>query len=352
MISGCSTSSPPQFRLNTEGRDAAAIRREQTDAIAAALNTLFGTPDIPVVPNGVDLHVNLLKAAAGPIRGDAEGNQWGLFRRHCAGCHGISGDGAGPAAAVLDPYPRDFRNGVFKYTSTAGGAKPLGEDLRRTLQEGIPGTAMPSFRKLPGEQLDALLEYVKYLAIRGETELYLVQLVIDEDATLPPNMADVIDEGLLPAAKSWNDARAAAIVPPMLPADTPAKRAESIARGRKLFAGAGQCVRCHGAIGDGRGEQSELYDDWNKRKLDTSAEQSRELAGRFRLPIERLHPRDFTRGVFHGGDRPIDQYWRVCVGIKGTPMPPAGPSPGSKGVLTPAEIWDVVNYVRSLGPVK
>ena len=55
----------------------------------------------------------------------------------------IVGDGAGPAAAVLDPYPRDFRNGLFKYTSTAGGAKPLREDLLRTLQQGIPGTAMP-----------------------------------------------------------------------------------------------------------------------------------------------------------------------------------------------------------------
>ena len=169
---------------------------------------------MPAVPDGVDLRLDLLKAAAGPIGGDAEGNQWGLFRRHCAGCHGISGDGAGPAAAVLDPYPRDFRNGVFKYTSTAGGAKPLREDLLRTLQQGIPGTAMPSFRKLPGEQLDALLEYVKYLAIRGETELHLIQSVVDEDASLPLDMGEVIEEGLLPAAKSWDDARAMAVVPP------------------------------------------------------------------------------------------------------------------------------------------
>jgi len=84
------------------------------------------------------------------------------------------------------------------------------------------------------------------------------------------------------------------------------------------------------------------------RRRGVSPEQSREAAGRFRLPIERLHPRDFTRGIFHGGDRPIDQYWRICVGIKGMPMPPYGPSPGSKGVSTPEEIWDVVNYVRSL----
>jgi mono/diheme cytochrome c family protein len=352
ILSGCSASKPPEFRLNTEGRDAATIGRKQKGAIEQTLTTLFGTPDVPAVPDRANLRLSLLKAAAGPIGGDAEGNQWGLFRRHCAGCHGISGDGAGAAAAVLDPYPRDFRNGVFKYTSTGGGAKPLGEDLLRTLQQGIPGTAMPSFRKLPGEQLDVLLEYVKYLAVRGETELHLFETVVDEDASLPPDVGEVVEEGLLPAARSWDDARTMAVVPPSPPSadDVPLLRRSSaaIARGRKLFAGAGQCVRCHGPLGDGRGEQAELYDDWNKRKVGSSPEQVRKLATRFRLPIERLHPRDFTRGIFHGGDRPIDQYWRIYVGIKGTPMPPHGPSPGSKGVLTPEEIWDVVYYVRSL----
>ena len=261
-----------------------------------------------------------------------------------------SGDGAGAAAAVLDPYPRDFRNGVFKYTSTAGGAKPLRGDLIHTVLEGIPGTAMPSFRKLPAEEIAALVEYVKYLSIRGETELWLLQTVVDEDASLPLDRHEVIEEGLMPAAKSWEDARAMAVVPPSPPSiNTSERLARSVANGRKLFAGAGQCVRCHGPRGDGRGEQTELYDDWNKRKLGAAPEQTRELAGRFRLPIERLHPRDFTRGIFHGGDEPIDQYWRICVGIKGTPMPPHGASPGSKGVLRPAEIWDVANYVRSLG---
>ena len=88
-----------------------------------------------------------------------------------------------PVGRCLEPYPRDFRNGVFKYTSTAGGAKPVREDLLRTLRQGIPGTAMPSFRKLPDRRFDALVEYVKYLSIRGQTELYLLQAVVDEDAS-------------------------------------------------------------------------------------------------------------------------------------------------------------------------
>ncbi len=198
----------PQFRLNTEGRDPAAISRTQAEAIAETLRRCSARPTSRG-PGGRRAESERLQAAAGPIGGDAEGNQWGLFRRHCAACHGTSGDGAGPSAAVLNPYPRDFRNGVFKYTSTAGGAKPLRDDLLRTFRQGIPGTAMPSFCKLPDREIEALLEYVKYLSIRGQTELYLLQTVVDEDAVLPLAMHEVMAEGVLPAARSWDEARRA-----------------------------------------------------------------------------------------------------------------------------------------------
>ncbi len=375
-LTGCSMSSAPQFRLNTEGREPGSISSEQADAVTDTMRKLFGTPDEPAVPPGIDLRLGLLQQAAGPIRGDAEGNQWGLYRRHCASCHGTSGDGAGPSAAVLNPYPRDFRTGIFKYTSTAGGAKPLREDLLRTLRQGIPGTAMPSFRRLPDGEIDALIEYAKYLSIRGQTELYVIQSVVDEDATLPlatgkgdsphlceapvgpfrqmgavPFFRDMIEEGAEPASRSWDEAKALAVIPTTPPAtDTPEQLAASIARGHELFLStAAQCVKCHGPNGDGNGEQSPLFDDWNKVKQGDSPLETENLARRFRLPIEQLHPRNFTLGKFRGGDRPVDQYWRIYVGIKGTPMPAAGASPGSDGALTPEEIWHLVNYVRSLG---
>jgi hypothetical protein len=55
--------------------------------------------------------------------------------------------------------------------------------------------------------------------------------------------------------------------------------------------------------------------------------------------------------VFRGGLRPVDIYWRLTNGIAGTPMPkvlmkPAG-DPNAKG-LVPDDVWDLVNYVRSL----
>jgi len=348
VLSGCSVSRPVEFRLNTEGRDPTEIGRAQEEAIVETLARLFGTPDEPEVPDRVDLEAELLQAAAGPIGSDAEGNQWGLYRQHCAACHGISGDGAGPAAALLDPYPRDFRNGVFKYTSTSSGAKPVREDLKRALSVGNADTGMPSFVTLPEQEIEALVEYVKYLSIRGETELYLLQLVVDEDEYLPLDMGPVMEEGVWWTADCWaepsEDPEIVAVPPDPPPADTPQQLAASIAAGRQLFLSErAKCFQCHGPEGKGDGEQSELYDDWNTPKL-------KKDPAWFLLPVRRLRPRDFTRETFRGGERPIDVYWRVHTGINGTPMPPAGPRPGSAGTLTPEEIWHVVRYVRSLGP--
>jgi mono/diheme cytochrome c family protein len=351
---GCSDSGPPRFALNLEGRDPKTVSAAQAEAIDETLTKLFGTPEVPKVPEGVPLDPDLLKLAAGRVYTDEEGTQHGLYRQHCVRCHGISGSGAGPAAKVLDPYPRDFRRGWFKYTSTAGGAKPIDADLKRTLRAGVPSTAMPSFAVLSPHEIDALVEYVKYLSIRGETELTVVRLVVDEDEYLPLDMDLVMDEGVEPVALMWKEAPQAAIseeealrhAPPV---DTPELLAASIARGRELYLHKeSQCVKCHGRDGSGEGEEPELYDEWNKPKKGVTPEQTAELARLFTLPLQELRPRNFREGTFRGGSRPVDLYWRIDVGIKGTAMPAAGPAPGAKGVLTPEEIWDVVHYVRSL----
>ena len=97
-----------------------------------------------------------------------------MYRRHCAHCHGISGDGAGPTASFLNPYPRDYRRGIFKFKSTPRTEPPTKEDLKRILHEGIAGTAMPSFKYLPNDELEALASYVRYLSVRGQVERLLV----------------------------------------------------------------------------------------------------------------------------------------------------------------------------------
>jgi mono/diheme cytochrome c family protein len=362
-VSGCRLSEPPEFRLNLEGRDPKDINRMQTEAIVEELEELFGTPDHPTVPEEVALNLELLEMAAGPIgRFEEQGGgafyERGLYRQHCALCHGITGDGAGPLATILDPYPRDLRNGLFKYTSTLAAAKPTQADLERTLEEGNPGTGMPSFVALDPLTLTALIEYTKYLSIRGETELYLIRLVVDEDEYLPLGVDAkemIVEEAVLPAAESWMlperfPGQYVVVPPPPPPVDIPQRRAESIGVGRGLYASTdSQCVKCHGPEGDGNGEEKELYDDWNKPKKGVTPQETRELARRFTLPIQRLRARDFHQGTFRGGGRPEDLYWRVHLGIKGTPMPVGGPTPGAVGPLSPDEIWHVVHYLGSLG---
>ncbi len=354
MMAGCGMSDQPQFQLNLQGRDPSSVSPSQQQALAETLTNLFGTPDAPRLPASAPFDLNLIRQAAGPIGGDATGRQEGLYRRYCVGCHGMSGDGAGPSASLLDPYPRDFRNGVFKWKSTIAGAKPTHEDLVRTLQRGVPGTAMPSFLQLSDEEIDALVEYVEYLSIRGETERYLIVLVVDEDEPLSQNEDHLLEEGLDPAAQSWqviqqDPQRYVIHPPPEPPMATDEQRASSIALGDKLFHNKNaQCVKCHGPDGRGDGTETELYDDWNKPKKGTTPQQTRQLAARFALPIERLRPRNFHEGVFRGGDAPSQVFCRIDAGIAGTPMPAAGPAGGTQGVLTPEQIWHVVHYIQSL----
>jgi mono/diheme cytochrome c family protein len=353
LLMGCDGRIRTNFALNLEGRDPASASPAQREAIQETMTRLFGTPDEPKLPEGVNLDVSLLRMAAGPVGRDADGKVRGLFRQYCAGCHGISGDGAGPTAAMLNPYPRDYRRGIFKFTTTTDGAKPTREDLLATLRRGIPGTAMPSFMGVPDEQVEALAEYVQYLSIRGETELFLLQLVIDQDEPLPLDVQQVIAEGAMPAYQSWLRAtqEPTLVVRVPNPPDTskPEALLASIARGEKLYHSKdAQCVKCHGQQGRGDGEEKELYDDWNKPKKGVNPDETRRLARLFTLPLQQIRPRDFKEAIFHGGSRPEDLYHRIYAGIKGTPMPPAGPSKAGKGPLAPEEIWDVVNYVRSI----
>lgn len=338
--------------MNLEGYDPDSVGLMQTDTLTDTMEELFGTPDRPAIPEAVgldlDLDLDLVSTGAGPAARLADQNgrpgpQRGLYRQHCAACHGMSGDGAGPLALVLKPYPRDFRMGLFKYTSTASGEKPVPDDLKRALVDGNTDTAMPSFRTLPDAQIDALVQYVQYLTIRGETELSLRQTVIEDD-WYPLRQMD-IDDAVEPLVGMWADAAEMVVEPPSPPpTDGQDQLDPLIARGREIYLGEkGKCFQCHGQEGRGDGEQSDdLYDDWNKPKRGATPEQTKRKAPQYRLPLRRLRPRDFTRGMFRGGDQPIDIYRRVYAGIKGTPMP------SGSGALTPEEVWGVVAYVRRL----
>jgi mono/diheme cytochrome c family protein len=80
-----------------------------------------------------------------------------LFAQNCSPCHGDRGLGNGPAAAGLNPPPRDF--------SGSSGWKN-GSDLAgifKTLSEGIQGSAMSAFDYLQKRDRMALAHFVQSL---------------------------------------------------------------------------------------------------------------------------------------------------------------------------------------------
>jgi len=376
LSAGCGRTPPASYRLNMVEATKQRLTTEQERQVATVLLAMFGTPDEPVALPETGLDEAKLRLASGPVRSDIVGRKNGLYREHCAHCHGVTGDGMGPTAAFLKPYPRDYRPGVFKFKSTERADKPTHADLLRILRNGIAGTSMPSFALLSEPQIDALVEYVKYLSIRGETELSLMRAYfeLDDDANgiLPETREFLVDETLTPIAEKWKSAAAAQIVVPDMPADI--DLAESIAKGKELFYGdKANCVKCHGVTGLGDGQAND-YDDWSKAiveinkeiegglakagKTSTSgmsaedaAEHRKQVAwlGRFSQVVDgdalvprTIPPRNLRLGVYRGGRRPLDLYYRIHAGINGAPMPAA------KGTVPPEDIWHIVNYIRSL----
>jgi mono/diheme cytochrome c family protein len=159
----------------------------------------------------------------------------------------------------------------------------------------------------------------------------------------------VLEDGVTPLWQLWREAPEMVVVPPRPVDRTLEQWAVSIRLGRRLFTSdRARCTDCHGPEGYGDGPRSPLYDDWNRVKLGADDAETARRARLFSLPLQSLPARNFHDEPLHGGSRPLDIYWRICIGIKGTPMPAGGPSPGVPGSLKPEEIWHLVDYVRHL----
>jgi mono/diheme cytochrome c family protein len=340
-------------------RRLSAQQKQDLDEVMAAL---FGTPNEPLIPAVKDVDVtqvmtkDRLFIAAGAVGNDEHGRARGLYREHCAHCHGITGDGAGPTASFLNPYPRDYRLGVFKFKSTPVGAKPTHADLRKIIVDGIPGTAMPSFLLLPETEILALVEYVRYLSVRGEVERGLLnqwaQQILEPEERLIENPVKpaeervaLVQELVAGVMTSWIEAEKAPLAVPSRPEMTAEELAHSRLVGKKLFQGTrANCFNCHGisALGDG---QTTLYDKWTEEFITAKADPQlvREFTSLGMLQPRNLKPRNLRQGVFRGGRRPVDIFWRIRNGIDGAQMPAA-----KVDALSDDEIWHIVNYVQSL----
>jgi high-affinity iron transporter len=80
-----------------------------------------------------------------------------VFMRECAFCHGTRGDGHGVRASSFSTPPRDFTDASWRRSTSP-------RRVYRAIRDGIPGTAMPSWRMLGDQTLIDLTAYV--LSIR------------------------------------------------------------------------------------------------------------------------------------------------------------------------------------------
>ena len=210
-----------------------------------------------------------------------------VYFQACSACHGIRGDGKGPAAVGFDPAPRNFRRGVYKFRSTVSGALPLDRDLERTVREGLPGTEMPRWKNVLSESdIKAVVQYVKSFSPFFED---LKSLPLPADIVKPP--------GQRPFAPS----------------------AVSIAAGQMIFIKQ-DCVKCHGKSGQGDGvEADKLEDDW-------------------KVPIR---PANLTLRHFKNGKEDGDIYRVFTTGLNGTPMP-------AFDDLAAEQRWQLVDFIQSL----
>ncbi|HIE64394.1 MAG TPA: c-type cytochrome [Nitrospiria bacterium] len=211
-----------------------------------------------------------------------------IYEKRCISCHGIEGDGDGPAADLFQPKPRSFKKGEFKYRTTPRGDMPTDDDLFKVVTHGLPGTGMPDWADILNEKKRRqVIKYIKTFSTKWDEQ------------TEAPHVVTVGE--LIPSS------------------------AESIDRGKKQFTSLG-CTICHGAEGRGDGPTALFLK--NHRG-------------------DPVYPRNLNKNwLFRGGGEAKDIYMRVNTGINGTPMP------SFAAKLDNEKSWDLANFVRSLSPDK
>lgn len=248
-------------------------------------------------------------AEARPAPPSETGEQ--LFQRHCAACHGARGDGQGLASRFLFPRPRNLRTSSLRLVSTTSGV-PTRADLHAVLLRGMPGSSMPPWGHLSQADRERLVDEIMRLRADGAREKYLKKLKEEDELTDEEIAAEDVQQELQEFVERQTTPGEPGAVPQI---DEPT--ADRIAAGKEVYVKAG-CQQCHGAEGKGDGVQKMV----DAEMLPTS-------------------PRDFTMGIFKGGDDAESLYRRIAYGMPGTPMP-------SSPLLSQEQIVDVLHFVRSL----
>ncbi len=294
--------------------DPSTLSTDAQSALDQFLREAFGTPAAPSIQLGSDGEVSARVERLGLTSARlTEGGK--LFRKHCLSCHGLPGDGRGQASLFLNPYPRDFRRGAFKFVTSGEGMKPRRTDLLRTIKEGL--SPMPSFSLLQEQERELLALYVTFLAIRGQLEFQT--LVSELSSAAKDHIESIAQSHLKQLLTDWEKAECTS---PQLAAPDDGepmseKHQASVRRGYELFIAKTdtECLKCHGDFGR---KPVTRYDIWGTVAT----------------------PANFTDSKLRGGSRPEDVFARIRCGISAVGMP-------AHSKLSDRQVWDLVRFVQS-----
>ena len=187
------------------------------------------------------------------------------------------------------------------------------------LARGIDDTSMPAFGLLPEYELEYLASYVIHLSIRGRIRDVWRDCFKKARTTNTPSTsgdigtvvyvtASILITGHAPIPNRSSQAT--------IPSTTAKKRRRaSIRKGHQLFIGKAGCISCHNDYG-------------------------RQVYYRYDLWGTLVRPANLTAGVYRGGRRPLDLYYRI------TRRHQAGRDDLGEQPVSD-RIWDVVNFIRT-----
>ncbi|MBI3014203.1 MAG: c-type cytochrome [Candidatus Tectomicrobia bacterium] len=165
----------------------------------------------------------------------------------------------------------------------------------------VPDSAMPSYKNLGEEELQALTAFV--LSLRE------VPFTLIASAPLQPQTVVALTPPPVPREAHWEAPRNENLRPNPVPAS-----AESVANGKKLYGK--YCAGCHGESGkgDGPGAPKDLKPE----------------------------PANFADPRMMAHEREGGLYWKITRG--------RGLMPGWEATIPQKDRWDLVNFLRTLPP--